>query len=58
MSSLSNNINGNHFSSVDQFKLLKSMAGFLPGYSDTLTSEASKRRYSDKLKLVDRIDPY
>ena len=34
------------------------MAGFLPNYSATLTSEASKRRYSDKLKLVDGIDPY
>ena len=34
------------------------MAGFLPGYSATLTSEASKTRYSDKLKLVDGINPY
>ena len=28
------------------------MAGFLPGYSDTLLSDASKKRYSDKLKLT------
>ena len=34
------------------------MAGFIPGYSDTLTSGASKRRYSEKLRLVDGIDPY
>ena len=34
------------------------MAGFLPGYCDTLSSDASKRRYSDKLKLVNGIDPY
>ena len=34
------------------------MAGFLPGYSATLTSEESQTRYSDKLKLVDVIDPY
>ena len=33
------------------------MAGFLP-YCDILSSDASKRRYSDKLKLVDGIDPY
>ena len=34
------------------------MAGFIPGYSLTLTSEASKRRYNEKLKLLDGIDPY
>ena len=27
-------------------------------FSATLTSEASKRRYSDKLKLMDGIDSY
>ena len=32
------------------------MAGFLPGYSATLTSEESQTRYSDKLKLVDGIE--
>ena len=31
------------------------MAGFLLGYSGTLLSDASNKRYSDKLKL---IDPY
>ena len=31
------------------------MAGFLRGYCDSLTSDASKRRHIDKLKLV---DPY
>ena len=35
----------------------RSMAGFLPGYSGTLLSDASKKRYSDKLKLMDGIDP-
>uniref|UniRef100_A0A1X7VAN3 Uncharacterized protein n=1 Tax=Amphimedon queenslandica TaxID=400682 RepID=A0A1X7VAN3_AMPQE len=34
------------------------MAGFLPGYSASITSEASKRRYNDKLKLLQGIDPY
>ena len=34
----------------------RSMAGFLPGR--TLLSDASKKRYSDKLKLMDGIDPY
>ncbi len=34
------------------------MASFLPGYSDTLVSNASKRRYGDKLELVDGVDPY
>ena len=34
------------------------MASFLPGYSDTLAGDASKKRYGDKLKLVDEIDPY
>ena len=34
------------------------MAGFLPGYSDTLLSDASKKRYSDKLNLMDGVDPY
>ena len=33
-------------------------AGFLPGYYGTLLSDASKKRYSDKLKLMDGIDPY
>ena len=31
------------------------MAGFLPGYSGTLLSDASKKRYSDKLKLMDGL---
>ena len=35
----------------------QSMAGFLPGY-DTLLSDASKKRYSDKLNLMDGVDPY
>ena len=34
------------------------MVGFLPGYSSTLLSDTSKRRYSDKLSLMDGIDPY
>ena len=34
------------------------MAGFIPSYSLTLTSKASKRRYNEKLKLLDCIDPY
>ena len=33
------------------------VASFFPVYSDTLASDASKKRYSDKLKLVDEIDP-
>ena len=36
----------------------QSTAGFLPGYSDTLLSDASKKRYSDKLNLMDGVDPY
>ena len=34
------------------------MAGFLPGYYSSLASNDSKKRYSDKVKLVDGIDPY
>ena len=34
------------------------MAGFLPGYVGMLLSDVSKKRYSDKLKLMDGIDPY
>ena len=34
------------------------MAGLLPGYSRTLVSDASRRRYKDKLELMDGIDPY
>ena len=34
------------------------MASFLSGYSNTLETDASKKRYSDKLKLVDEIDRY
>ena len=33
------------------------MAGFLPGYYSSLASNDSKKRYSDKVKLVDGIDP-
>ena len=31
---------------------------FLPGYSGTLLSDASKKRHSDKLNLMDGVDPY
>ena len=34
------------------------MASFLPGHFDSLSSEESKKGYSDKLKLVDGVDPY
>lgn len=34
-----------------------SMAALLPGYRDSLSTE-SRKRYSDKIKLADGIDPY
>ena len=34
------------------------MAGLLSGYSSTITDAASKKRYTEKLELVDGIDPY
>lgn len=34
------------------------MAGLLPGYSSTIADAASKKRYAEKLELVDGIDPY
>lgn len=34
------------------------MVGFLPGYFKSLSSEASKERYREKLKLLDGMDPY
>ena len=34
------------------------MTAFLQGYHESLSSADSKKRYSDKLKLVDGIDPY
>ena len=34
------------------------MAGLVPGYSSTIADAVSKRRYTEKLKLVGGIDPY
>ena len=34
------------------------MAGLLSGYSSTIADAASKKRYAEKLELVDGIDPY
>ena len=34
------------------------MAGLIPQYSSTIADEASKKRYAEKLELVDGIDPY
>ena len=34
------------------------MAGLVPQYSSTIADEASKKRYAEKLELVDGIDPY
>lgn len=34
------------------------MAALLPGYRDSLSSIESRKRYSDKIKLADGIDPY
>ena len=33
-------------------------SGLLPGYSKTLVSEDSKRRYREKLKIINEINPY
>ena len=33
------------------------MAGLLSGYSSTIADAASKKRYAEKLELVDGIDP-
>ena len=34
------------------------MAGLVPQYSSTIADEALKKRYAEKLELVDGIDPY
>ena len=34
------------------------MAGLIPQYSSMIADEASKKRYAEKLELVDGIDPY
>ena len=34
------------------------MVPLLPGYRDSLSSIESRKRYSDKIKLADGIDPY
>ena len=34
------------------------MEALLPGYYATLSSEASKSRYGEKLRLIQGIDPY
>lgn len=34
------------------------MDSFLPGYFATLTSDASRERYKNKLQFIDGIDPY
>ena len=34
------------------------MAGLVPQYSSTIADEVSKKRYAEKLELVDGIDPY
>ena len=34
------------------------MARVVPHYSSTIADEASKKRYAEKLELVDGIDPY
>ena len=34
------------------------MTGLVPQYSSTMADEASKKRYTEKLELVDGIDPY
>ena len=34
------------------------MAGFLPKYFNSLSSDTARRRYMDELKLVDGTDPY
>ena len=31
---------------------------FLPGYSSSLTDEGSKKRYRDKLEMINGMDPY
>ena len=39
-------------------RVARLMAGLLPNYSRMLVSDASRRRYKDKLELIDGMDPY